>query len=519
MERFLRIVIYCTALLWMNLVIAEDNNPPEETSTSAAAKENTIVEENRTISIGVEDIVELDFPATTSVGSTSLVTVLDGSTPNQKRVYPAKKGTTSVTFQDPSGAVRKKIIYTIITNDLSSKVQAIRDLLFDVEGITIKSMDDKIVIDGELIVPRDLDRIYTIQKAYGDVLNLVTLSKLSRDAIAKRMQKEINDDPAGANVTVRVMNDTFFLLGKVDSSSDRERAEIIAKTYLPEFMGSDALKDQYLVSGVKRVAIQNLIVTEAPPPPPPEKMVRVTYHFVEMGKNFLKLSFFKWSPLASDGGKLDFGNSTTGGVASSGSFVGSISNLLPKLQSGANGGFARILFSSVGIGVSGKQIDMQRTDNIPFISSSANGSPIQDNTPVTINVGVIPTIQGDEKINLETSFTFTALSGAGAGGKPATTTTQLKNTIILKSGDSAVLGGLISNDSSKDIDKDPLDSGGGNTATSAIFNLLRSKAFRSKKTQFVVFLTPKIIDDAATGTADIKAKIINSNKKRQRAIN
>jgi hypothetical protein len=38
------------------------------------------------------------------------------------------------------------------------------------------------------------------------------------------------------------------------------------------------------------------------------------------------------------------------------------------------------------------------------------------------------------------------------------------------------------------------------------------------KTQFVVFITPKIIKDAAEGTADIKAKILNNSQKRRRVV-
>jgi hypothetical protein len=67
------------------------------------------------------------------------------------------------------------------------------------------------------------------------------------------------------------------------------------------------------------------------------------------------------------------------------------------------------------------------------------------------------------------------------------------------------------------VDKDPEQAG--QSTGSPIFTLLRSKAFRASKSQFVVFITPKIVDDAAEGTADIKAKILNnSTKKRRRTV-
>src|SRR5690606_31431515 len=155
-----------------------------------------------------------------------------------------------------------------------------------------------------------------------------------------------------------------------------------------------------------------------PPPPPTPKMVRVTFHFVEIGKDFLKNSFFKWVPLLSEGSGLQFGQSTTGGVAatSSGSFAGVISNLLPKLASGANGGFARVLFSTVGIGEEGTPIEVVRADQIPYIQAIVNGVPIPANASAEMNVQVTPTIISEDKMRLSNMrVNFQAFKGAGAG--------------------------------------------------------------------------------------------------------
>ena len=115
---------------------------------------------------------------------------------------------------------------------------------------------------------------------------------------------------------------------------------------------------------------------------------------------------------------------------------------------------------------------------------------------------------------MDTQFEFTAFSGAGAGGAPRTTTTKLRNQLIVRSGESAVLGGLVSNDMSKEIDRDP-EGGGGIGQGNPLFVLLRSKAFRTKKTQFVVFITPQVITDAARDTQDIKNKVIKKARRRR----
>jgi pilus assembly protein CpaC len=486
-------------------------------------RQSGIVEETRTSTVGVQDILNFEFsPRSGMPGSTKILSV-EANPNNSKQIIvtPIAAGTTSLTILDIQGKIRYKYTYNVTANDMSQKVTAIRELLKDIEGITVRVVDNRIVVDGELIVPRDYDRIYKVIDAYkaDGVLDLVNLSRLSMEAIAKKMQEEINKEPGGVNITVRLANETFFLLGTVDNTADRDRAELIAKTYLPDKMSSAGQGAGVLTSlrSSDRPPIQNLIITSEAPPAPAPKMVRVTVHFVEIGKEFLKSSYFKWSPLMQEGSGLRFGQSSTGGITTSGgggSFTGTISNLLPKIQAGSNGGFARILYSTVGLGLDGETIEIKRTDQIPVIET-INGVPNTTQKDAGVSVNIKPSISGEDKVKMENTITIDALSGAGgSSGGIRKATSRISNQLIVRSGDSAVIGGLVSNDTAKDVDKDPEAAGAG----SPLFTLLRSKAFRNKKTQFVIFISPKIISDAGAETMDIKTKIINNNKQRKRTL-
>jgi pilus assembly protein CpaC len=333
------------------------------------------------------------------------------------------------------------------------------------------------------------------------------------------MQKEINDDPGGVNVTVRIINDTFFLFGKVDSTTDRDRALTIAETYLPELMGSVALRENAIMTAVKKVAIRNMIQVEEPPAPPAPRMVRITYHFVEIGKDYLKQNMFKWVPLIQEqqNSGLQIGEKTNGGVgaqSSNGSFSATITNLLPKLSAASNGGFSRVLFSTVQLTEDKVKTKLSRQEQIPFVGAVVNGVPVTSTANMGIVVEVEPEILGD-KVRLACNFSFSTPVGNGAGGQPRVISSASENRIIVKSGESAAIAGLIDNRAAKNVNKDPENTPPGNP----IFTLLRSKAFSASKSQFVVFITPKIIDDASEGTADIKAKILNNGmKKRRRTV-
>jgi pilus assembly protein CpaC len=509
--------------VWV-LFIAFSATIPFSTAHSQPAAGAKVEEEPevKDVVAGSIDIIDLDFDIREVVpGDPKLLQVQRTPGENQLRITLLKPGSTNILIYDRSGKLRKQYKYVITANDLSLKVAQMRNLLDNVEGITVSVVGDKIIIDGELVVPRDLDRIMNVTDAFGGakggVYNLVQLSKVSQKVIAKRIEDEIRKLPSAQNVTVRLANDTFFLEGVVDSDSDKRRAEDVAKTYVPEVLSSRSIQDGILRE-VKKQAIRNLIVVNEAPPPPPPKMLRITFHFVEISKEYLKNTFFKWAPSLSTGAGLTFGQGTTGGVGatSSGSFSGTISNLIPRLQKGTNGGYARVLFSTVAIGKQDTPISIRRQDAVPYIQQVVNGIPVSTSTNVGITIEVRPSIVGNDGVELnDTSFSFGAIAGVGAGGAPRTTNTELKNSITVRSGDSAVLGGLISNNMSIDIDKDPEQAAEGATG-SPIFTLLRSRAFRNSKTQFLVFVTPQIIEDAAEGTADIKKKVIGNKTRTKR---
>ena len=57
----------------------------------------------------------------------------------------------------------------------------IRGLTADITGIAIKVINDKVVIDGQILLPRDMKRIHTVVKQYGNMASsIVTLSPIAK---------------------------------------------------------------------------------------------------------------------------------------------------------------------------------------------------------------------------------------------------------------------------------------------------------------------------------------------------
>ena len=83
---------------------------------------------------------------------------------------------------------------------------------------------------------------------------------------------------------------------------------------------------------------------------------------------------------------------------------------------------------------------------------------------------------------------------------------SVSTNLVVKSKESAVAGGIVVNKESQDFDKNPPFGTDQTQDGSTLFSFLRSKSVQNNRSQFVVFVTPEIIDSASSGTDEIKRK-------------
>jgi pilus assembly protein CpaC len=115
------------------------------------------------------------------------------------------------------------------------------------------------------------------------------------------------------------------------------------------------------------------------------------------------------------------------------------------------------------------------------------------------------------------NITVSLPNGEDSAGNPQVTSNEIRTNITVKSKESAVIGGIVQSNSNTSYDKNDPDpttaEAEGDTAqASSLFEMLRSKSYTTKKSQFVVFITPEILDTATQGTEEIRKKF----RKRER---
>ncbi len=409
-------------------------------------------------------------------------------------------GVATLTILDGKDKIISEIRIDVKKSNIDKVVKEIRELLGDVEGIQIRIVNNKVVVDGQILLPKDMNRIYSVVRQYdGLAQSLVSLSPLAQRKIAELIERDINNP----EIHARAVNEKFILEGVANSEDERAKAEIIAKTYVP-----DVIVESSEAEGVvkKRKAandgVINLITVKQGAPPPPGKIVQLVVHYVELQKDYTKGFRFQWTPDLSDGSQMTFKSDSRsqGGVVSS--ITGTISNLLPKLNWAKQHGHARVLQSSSMIVQDGRKGELKSVTNVPYQIISKDGQPSTAFAEVGLKTAITPTILGarSDTLNLELDFGLSSLIGLSDAG-PLTSQSQINTAIVVKSGQSAAIGGLIANSTSTGYNKLPK-----NAATNPIISLYASKDFQRQQSQFVVFVTPVIKTSASAGSEKIKKK-------------
>ncbi len=155
---------------------------------------------------------------------------------------------------------------------------------------------------------------------------------------------------------------------------------------------------------------------------------------------------------------------------------------------------AKILSSPKVVTINGQEAKIEAVQDIPFRTSTVSGSGVVSNSFTTVSAGIIltvlPTINAENRITLkikpESSFPTQESTEAG----PIIRTRNAQTTVIVKDGDTLVIGGLIDDQDTKGVTKVPLL--GDIPIIGAFF---RSNTTRKVRNELLVFVTPRIIRD------------------------
>lgn len=419
---------------------------------------------------------------------------------NVLRFTPRGSGFATLTIHDKkNGKIVAEYRIDVKKSKLDKVVREMRALLGDIEGINIKIVNNRVVVDGQILLPKDLARIYNVVQQFGDqASSLVTLSPLAQKKIAEFISRDIGNP----EIDVQAVNDKIILKGYASNEEESKRAEIIAKTYLPDIV-IEAAEEKGVIKKRRPAndGVINLIQIKEAAPKPPAKMVQLVVHYVELSKDYAKNFKFQFTPELQDGSQLQFqtGGSSAGGVISS--ITGIVSGLLPKLNWAKTHGHARILESTSLIVEDGKKGEIKQITNQPYSVIGKDGGQGTAFAEVGIKSAITPVLLGEKSgsVKMDMEFSLSNMIGT-ANGAPITSGNTIISTVTVRDRQSAAVGGLIKNSSSTSYNRLPSD------VKNPIISLYASKDFQRQQSQFVVFVTPIVKTSASAGAEQIKKK-------------
>lgn len=450
---------------------------------------------------------------------------------------PKTPGTTDLTIHDTTGVPRISYTVRVTREDLGQVMAQLEELLGDIEGLKIRSVGGTVVLDGDIVLPKDMVRINRVVEALKDrdtkkgavpVKNLASISKLTMTILAERIEREIGSP----EITVKVINNNLFLEGTATDDTEADRAKEIARTYMPEVViykakGDAELKEKAEGGEAGVPTIYDFLKTRRRASPPPAPDIKITVNFVELSNEYDRAFNFNWRPLSDDASTVKF-DSTAGEITST--LIATVSGLLPKLSSQKTHQHARVLKQQQLI-VKDKSDQPATIDSSVDIYSSvlnANGVASLTQVPVQNSVKIkAATIDGSDSIDLGIQLSLGSVIGNNQG-QPIVARNSLATTINVKNGDSAAIGGFAIDEALAGYNRAPTAAGssvggvggfgGGNQNQnqnqSPLFNLNRSKAFDRRKQQYIIFVTPEVLKTASAGNEDMTRKFrLNSGEK------
>lgn len=421
------------------------------------------------------------------------------------RFKPKREGSFTLRFvdiKDPDKII-KQIKVTIQKRNLDKVAAEIKSLLQEIEGIEIKISNNKVLVDGYILLAKDMNRIAAVLDLYPDqAVSLVRMSPLARKKIAERIEAEI-DDP---QIYVEVINDFFVLQGQESYRGQKKESDEIAQAHVSDILLDYAVDSQRPGGKIQKVKknsgpIINNIRDFVPPKEQPKKLIQVVVHYVELQKSYQKGFSFSWTPTISSDTNLSFSTSLNGSSNTASSITAIINNLLPKLNWAKEHGHARVLDSMSILTEEGAQGSVANQRQIPFNQVNEQGGITRQLIPVSISTNVTPTIAGSraDSIKLDIGINIGEVLETTAAG-PTTSSNNIKTIVTVRSGQSAALGGLLKSNSSTSYNRVP------SGVQNPLFRLAAGKDLNRSQSQFVVFVTPFVKATASQGVDKIKKK-------------
>jgi pilus assembly protein CpaC len=373
-----------------------------------------------------------------------------------------------------------KFVVSVAGMDPQQLKREVERMLGDRDGIRVKlGRDNAVIIEGVAQTYADFEKAEEIEKRFPQVRNQVRLDPSSHANITDALNKQLSR--AGLNgARAHVVGSTIFLEGVVDTEADLKKADLLTRS-----LGAE---------------VQSMLRVGA------ARMVELDVEFVEVSKNSLDRIGIRWPTDINAELSLEYTSTKVlqGAAADMSSFTAqarAAASFGLTLQ--FNDGVTRTLARPRLVTASGREAKFLAGGEVPipivtqdriYVDYKEYGVRLQI-TPVVDGSGTIQT-----KILTEISDVDDSVAVMGI---PGFISRRVDTEVTVRDGETIVLSGLLHLAEGKDITKVPILG-----HIPIIGELFKSRRFRDRQTELVVFVTPRIVDPLSKHLRELSADML-----------
>ncbi|WP_373047936.1 pilus assembly protein N-terminal domain-containing protein [Vulgatibacter sp.] len=410
---------------------------------------------------------------------------------DQVLVLAGKPGRTTLLVWRKGGR-RDSHAVVVRHGTLDHTVDEIRALLADREGISVRSVGDRILLEGDALTAEDHRRVEQVVGLYPGVRSFVRVAPAARRVVAQHLTAAFAE--AGLpGVRALVVGSTTFLEGTVESEAELEKAALIAR----------ALGER--VENLVQVGLRRMVLSEV--------------HFVELRRASL-LNLGVKLPVEAVGtaqasatltGPLAMAHGATAGTWDASAAAAAGFSLRAALDSGEG----RLLAQPKLVCASGESAEFLAGGEVPLPLVTANSSAV-DYKPYGIVLRIKPIADRDGNISTEIEAEVSELDRSVAvavgpdNSVPGFRNRRVRTRVTVKSGETIVLSGVFSRDEQKNVSKVPVLG-----HIPILGELFKQRAVDDVERELVVFVTPRLVaagDEASDSLiGDLKRRYEEEN--------
>ena len=428
------------------------------------------------LTLGQQTVLDVPAPLEqVAIGDPKVVDVKLISEGRQILITAVGRGSTDVLTWDMYGKQTSTVVQVIL-KDVRLIRNEVRGILGDIEGVEVRVVGERIVIDGEVYTRRDFERIKTVAGIYPSEVTL--LARMS-SSVTRLIASEINRSllkNGYSDVRAEGIGSKIFLEGTVLKQEDLETINTLSSAYF------DTCVNLIRVGGVA------------------EDLVLIDIHFVELGREVLEKVGVDWD----DSMRFEVTSMQyTIDLVKAGADAGSITleagtDFGANLNLLQNNAMARILANPRLVCKSGEEAEFVSGGEIPIVLILADRAVVEYKK-YGIILKVAPLAHRDGRISATVEAENSALDfSVQVNSYPGLTTRSVSTYVTLDKDKVLVLSGLVDRQEAKAVSKVPII---GNFPI--LGELFKSRDFANKDTELVIFLTASLMSPEAETNREI----------------